>query len=63
PPPVMMETGEEREIERLLKMKKTRGGVRHFLVKWLGFDESENEWRAEYELTNAKDAIADFFRD
>ncbi|KAF5317689.1 hypothetical protein D9619_012532 [Psilocybe cf. subviscida] len=54
-----METGEEREIERILKTV-TCGGVRWFLVKWLGFDESENEWVAEYGMGNAQEAVAEF---
>jgi len=60
PAPVMMETGEEWEIERILREKRTRGGVCHYLVKWLGFDESENKWLAKYELTHAKEAISEF---
>jgi hypothetical protein len=55
-----MDAGEEVEIERILKERKTRGGVSEFLVKWLGYDESENEWVAEYDMGNAQEAIAEF---
>lgn len=60
PPPVKMETGDEMEIERILRERRTRGGVAEFLVKWLGFDENENEWVAEYNMGNAQEAIAEF---
>lgn len=60
PPPVMVEGEQQQEIERLLKQRKTAGGVKEFLVKWLGFGESHNEWVPEYDLGNAQEAVAQF---
>jgi hypothetical protein len=36
PAPLQMETGDEVEIQRILKERRTCGGVSKFLVKWLG---------------------------
>lgn len=60
PPPVQMEGGEEVEIERIIKERRTRGGVAEFLVRWKGYDESEDEWLKETDLGNARDAIREF---
>lgn len=60
PAPVEMETGVEMEIERILKERKTRGGVTEFLVHWKGFGDDEDEWLKEYDLTHALEAIEEF---
>ncbi|KAG5732344.1 hypothetical protein E4T56_gene11553 [Termitomyces sp. T112] len=54
-----METGDEVEI-RILKERRTRGGVREFLVRWKGYDESEDEWLKEYDMPHALEAIQEF---
>lgn len=58
PPPVQMETGEEVEIERILRERRTRGA--EFLVRWKGYDESEDEWLKEYDMPHALEAIQEF---
>lgn len=63
PPPVIVKGEEQQEIERLLKVRRTAGGVKEFLVKWLGFGESHNEWIPEYDLDNAKEEIERFWRE
>ena len=55
-----METGEEVEIERIIRERTTRGGVREFLVRWKGYDESEDKWLKEYDMPHAQEAIQDF---
>ena len=60
PVPVEMETGPETEIERILKERKTRGGVTEFLVHWKGFGDDEDEWMKEYDLTHMLKAIEEF---
>ena len=60
PLPVQMETGEEVKIKRILKERKTRGGVSEFLVRWKSYDESEDEWLKEYDMTHALEAIQEF---
>ncbi|KAF8186776.1 hypothetical protein BJ912DRAFT_451946 [Pholiota molesta] len=59
----MVEGNEEVEIERILKERKTRDGVAEFLVRWKGFDESENEWIKEYDMQHAREAVEEFRRD
>ncbi|KAG5727068.1 hypothetical protein E4T56_gene20327 [Termitomyces sp. T112] len=60
PPPVHMETGDEVEIERILRERRTRGGVSEFLVRWKGYDKSEDKWMKEYDMTHALEAIQEF---
>jgi hypothetical protein len=60
PGPVEMETGAETEFERILKERKTRGGVSEFLVHWQGFRNDEDEWLEEYDITHALEAIEEF---
>jgi hypothetical protein len=61
PAPVEMESGEEVEIERILKERRTWGGVSEFLVRWKGYDDSENEWLKEYNMGHAMEAVQKFW--
>ena len=60
PPPMIVEGEEEYEVERVLKERRTRAGVTEYLVRWAGYDETEDQWLPEYELEHAKEAIAEF---
>ncbi len=60
PLPIIVEGSEEVEIERILKERRSRGGVAEFLVKWKGYDESENEWKKEYDMEHARELIEQF---
>ncbi len=60
PPPVEIEGEVEYEVERILKERKTRGGVTHYLVRWVGYGEEEDCWVPEYNMGNADEAIASF---
>ncbi|KAG6876007.1 hypothetical protein C0993_006263 [Termitomyces sp. T159_Od127] len=51
---------EEVEIERILRERRTRGGVAEFLVRWKGYDDSEDEWLKEYDMPHALEAIQEF---
>ena len=51
------------QVERILSMK-TVGGVRHFLVKWLGYDEEDdNTWEPEEHLEGSQLLIRRFERE
>lgn len=63
PPPVVIKGEEQQEIEWLLKMRRTAGGVREFLMKWLGFGESDNEWVPEYDLDNVREEVECFLKE
>lgn len=60
PPPIIVEGSEEVEIERILKERRSRGGVAEFLVRWKGYDESEDEWIKEYDMGHVCEAIEEF---
>ena len=60
PPPVELETGEEVEIERIQRERRTRGGVAEFLVRWKGYDKSKDEWLKEYDMAHMLEAIQEF---
>ena len=51
------------QVERILSMK-TVSGVRHFLVKWLGYDEEDdNTWEPEEHLEGSQLLIRRFERE
>lgn len=49
----------EFEVEKILGRKGSRSRPK-YLVKWLGFDSSENSWEDAYNLHNAQGAIQDY---
>lgn len=51
------EDEEEYTVEAILADRRGKGGQREFLIKWLGYDESECTWEAESN-TNCPDLIA-----
>ena len=59
-PQVQLETGNEVEIEQILKEQWTRGGMAEFLVRWKGYDESEDKWLKEYDMPHAMEVIQEF---
>jgi hypothetical protein len=58
PLPIVIDGAVETEIEKIVQERivKTKGtaGRREYLVKWKGYDASENEWLTIDGLTNAK---------
>ena len=53
----------EHRVESILSMK-TVGGMRHFLVKWLGYDEADdNSWEPEGHLQGSQLLIRKFERE
>lgn len=55
------ESEDEYEVERLLA-KRTRGGRVEYLIKWLGYPESESTWQA-VDTMNCPELIAAFERE
>jgi hypothetical protein len=60
PPPDVIEGEPEWEVERILDAKVINRQFK-FLVKWIGWPESENSWEPGRNLANAKGAIEDFY--
>jgi len=46
------------EVERILG-KRTRKGKTEYLIKWVGYEESENTWEPTYHL-NCPDKVREF---
>ena len=46
-------------VDKILDRRTYRGKVQ-YLVKWKGYDESENQWRYLKDLADCSDAVADF---
>ena len=50
----------EWEAESIIDSKIEKGGIRHYLVKWVGYPRSANTWEPEVNLRNAADLIGEF---
>ena len=61
PPAEVIEGEPEWEVEKILDAKFAHGNLQ-FLVKWLGWPDSENSWQDEIDLENAPEVIADFYK-
>ena len=59
PPPELVDSFEEFEVEKILDSRIHRGGVQ-YLVAWVGYDASENTWEPFCNLTNATSLLEDF---
>lgn len=59
PEPVEVEGEEEYEVEEVLDSKVHGKGLR-YLVKWKGYDESENSWEPVKNLKNAQVKVKEF---
>ncbi|SJL12765.1 uncharacterized protein ARMOST_16196 [Armillaria ostoyae] len=71
PPPDIIYREEQYEIKIILndkpcKVCRRKGEplkiVTDYLVKWKGYGSEENKWTAERELSNTKEAIADYLK-
>ena len=56
PPPEIVDNEEEYEIEAIIAHRKN-GKRRQYLVKWMGYESSENSWLTEAELTHSPDLL------
>ena len=59
PPPIEVEGYDEYEVEKILDSRVHQGWVQ-YLVKWLGYDESEATWEP---LRNVRDHAQDIIRE
>ena len=59
PPPVIVENEEEYEVDEIIDSKLHHGKLQ-YLVKWTGYNEPT--WQPESDVTNAKDAVDEFYR-
>jgi hypothetical protein len=61
-PPVVVNAEEEYEVERVLDSRIFRSKLQ-YLVKWEGWDTSENTWRPKNDLRNCQRLVEEFHRD
>ena len=59
PPPDLIEGSEEYEIEAILAHRKI-GRQMQYLVKWKGYDTSENTWEPIRNLSNAEEILDEY---
>src|SRR6266550_2751797 len=59
PPPDLVEGEQEYEVEAILAHRQFRGKYQ-YLVKWKGYDSSENTWEPENNLTHMKELLAEY---
>lgn len=66
PPPLRIDEEEEYEVEAILdskRDKRRKGDTVHYLVKWVGYDDpNENTWETIENLKNASDVVAEYHR-
>lgn len=51
---------EQFEIEKIIRRRVNRGGTVQYLVKWEGFDCTENSWVDEKDMTNCQELLDQF---
>ena len=56
PKPEVIEGVEEYEIEHIIA-ERVRYGKKEYLVKWIGYDSSDNTWVKRKDLYNATNTI------
>ncbi|CAI7813547.1 unnamed protein product, partial [Closterium sp. NIES-54] len=60
PPPVLVNDELEYEVESVLAHRRRRHGALEFLVRWKGYDPSEDSWVSEEDMSNARRSLCDY---
>ncbi|CAI7897606.1 unnamed protein product [Closterium sp. NIES-53] len=60
PPPVLVNDDLEYEVESVLAHRRRRHGALEFLVRWKGYDPSEDSWVSEEDMSNARRSLRDY---
>jgi hypothetical protein len=62
PPPDLIEGTEEFEVEAILTHCLYKNRETQYLIKWKGYDTSENTWEPESNLKNAEEELDNYKR-
>ena len=62
PPPNLVEGNEEYEVEAILSHRLHKNCETTYLIKWKGYNSSENSWEPKSNLTNAEEELDDYKR-
>ncbi|GJP67966.1 hypothetical protein CLOP_g24722, partial [Closterium sp. NIES-67] len=60
PPPVLVQNEPEYEVESVLAHRRRRNGVVELLIRWKGYDPSEDSWVPESDMGNARRPLHDY---
>ena len=60
PPPDLVEGIEEYEVDHIKKHRRFRGGKTRYLVHWKGYDNTEDTWEPEENLTSATETLQEY---
>jgi hypothetical protein len=48
------------KIESIISSRITKQGKKQYLIKWHGYDDKQNTWESERNLSNAKELLRKF---
>ncbi|GJP45494.1 hypothetical protein CLOM_g4879 [Closterium sp. NIES-68] len=60
PPPVLVQNEPEYEVESVLAHRRRRNGTVELLIRWKGYDPSEDNWVPETDMGNARHPLHDY---
>ncbi|GJP73171.1 hypothetical protein CLOP_g3907 [Closterium sp. NIES-67] len=60
PPPVLVDDEPEYEAESMLAHQRRRNGTVELLIRWKGYDPSEDSWVSESEMDHAHRPLRDY---
>ncbi|GJP63604.1 hypothetical protein CLOP_g20677 [Closterium sp. NIES-67] len=63
PPPVLVQNEPEYEVESVLAHRRRRNGTLELLIRWKGYDPSEDSWIPESDMGNARRPLHDYLGD
>ncbi|GJP72592.1 hypothetical protein CLOP_g3324, partial [Closterium sp. NIES-67] len=60
PPPVLVQNEPEYEVESVLAHRRRRNGTVELLIRWKGYDPSEDSWVPESDMGNSRHPLHDY---